>query len=67
MRLDEKYRIKLTDEEVNQSRKTKLVFLIGYYQEKNSEYKYPLFVSSTKESYILYSDDTIYKYRRAEN
>lgn len=35
---------------------------IGYYQEKNNEYKYPLFVARTGESYVLYPNGTIYKY-----
>ena len=37
---------------------------IGYYQEINNNYKYPLFISSTKDAYILYSDGTIYKYKK---
>lgn len=37
----------------------------GYYQEKDDDYKYPLFVSSTGENYILYPDGTIYKYKKS--
>jgi len=35
---------------------------IGYYQENNSKTKYPLFISTIHDYYILYPNGEIYKY-----
>ena len=38
------------------------IIKVGYYQEKNNDYKYPLFISSTEDHYIIGLDGAINKY-----